>query len=87
MKGKRIVDRLKCYVCLKYKSRIGSRQNYSDKWVVGAEFVRTSNIRGHARSDQHLYAMSLHYKESSGSVANAGEPSSSSICMMLQRLS
>ena len=85
--GKRIVDRLKCKVCLKYKSRIESRRNYSDKWLVGAESVRTSNIRDHAHSDQHLYAMSLHYKESTGSVANANEPSNSNICMMLQRLS
>ena len=85
--GKRIVDRLKCKVCLKYKSRIESRRNYSDKWLTGAESIRTSNIRDHTRSDQHLYAMSLHYKESSGSVANAGEPSSSNICTMLQRLS
>ena len=85
--AKRIVDRLKCKVCLKYKSRIESRRNYSDKWLVGAESIRTSNIRDHARSDQHLYAMSLHGKEPSGSVTNAGEPSCSTICTMLQRLS
>ena len=78
---------MKCKVCLKYKSRIESKQNYSNKWLVGAESVRTSNIRDHACSDQHLYAMSLHYKESSLTVANAGEPSSSNICMMLQTLS
>ena len=86
-KGKRTVDRLKCKVCLRYKSRIESRRNYSDKWLVDAESVRTSNIRVHARSDQHQYAMSLHYKESSLSVANVGEPSSSNICTMLQTLS
>ena len=86
-KGKMTVDRLKCKVCLKYKSRIESKRNYSDKWLVGAESVRTSNIRDHARSDQHLYAMSLHYKESLLSFANAGEPSSSNICTMLQTLS
>ena len=39
--GKRIVDRLKCKVCLKYKSRIESRRNYSDKWLVGAESIRS----------------------------------------------
>ena len=47
-KGKRTVKRLKCKVCLKYKSRIESRRNYSDKWLVGVESVRTSNIRDHA---------------------------------------
>lgn len=85
--GKRIVDRLKCKVCLKYKSRIEHRRNYSNKWLVGAESIRTSNIRDHARSDQHLYAMALHCKEPSGSVANAGGPSSSTVYTMLQRLS
>lgn len=48
---------------------------------------RTSNIRDHTRSDQHLYAMALHCKEPSGSVANAGGPSSSTVYTMLQRLS
>ena len=86
-KGKRTVDRLKCKVCLKYKSRIESRRNYSDKWLVGAESVRTSNIRDHAHSDQHVYAMSLLYKESSPSIANPGEPSNSNVCTMLQTLS
>lgn len=78
---------MKCKVCLKYKSRIESRRNYSDKWQVSAEYVKTSNIRDHARSYQHLYAMSLHYKESTASVANVNEPSNSNICMMLQILS
>ena len=86
-KGKRTVDRLKCKVCLKYKSRIESRRNYSDKWLVGAESVQTSNIRDHAHSDQHVYAMSLLYKESLPSIANPGEPSNSNVCTMLQTLS
>ena len=85
--GKRTVDKLKCKVYLKYNSRIQSMRNYSDKWIVGADSVRTSNVRDHARSDQHQHAMSLHCKES-GSTAKAGEASSSAnVCTMLQRLS
>jgi len=85
--GKRTVDRLKCKVCLKYNSRIQSMRNHSDKWIVGADSVRTSNVRDHARSDQHQHAMSLYYKES-GSTAKAAEASSSvNVCAMLQRLS
>jgi len=62
-------------------------RNYSDKWIVGADSVRTSNIRDHAHSDQHQHAMSLYYKES-GSTAKAAEASSSvNVCAMLQRLS
>ena len=85
-KGKRTVNRLNCKVCLKYKSRIESMRNYCEKWIVGADSVRTSNVRDHARSDQHQYAMSLHCKES-GSTAKAGEPSSRNVCTMLQKLS
>ena len=50
----RIVQKLRCIVCTKYKERIWSRRNYSDRWLVGAESVRNSNIRGHAVSDQHF---------------------------------
>ena len=55
----RIVKKLRCVVCTKYKERIWSRQNYSDRWLVGAESVRNRNIRDHAVSDQHIHAMNL----------------------------
>jgi len=84
--GKKTVDRLKCTIYSKYNSRIHSMRNYSKKWVVGADSVRTNNVRDHARSDQHRHAMSLHYKES-GSTAKVSEPSSSDVCTMLQRRS
>ena len=64
--AKRVVEKLKCNVCIRYKSRIESRRNYSDKWLMGADSVRTSNIRDHARSDQHIHAMSIHYKMADG---------------------
>ncbi len=61
--GKRIVSKLRCTACSKFKARIASRRNYSDRWIVGAELVRTSNLRDHARADQHTHAMNLLKKE------------------------
>ena len=61
--AKKIVGKLRCKVCVRFKSKIASRRNYSDKWVVGADSVRTSNIRDHARTDQHAHAMLLLKKE------------------------
>ena len=57
--GKRIVSKLRCSMCAKFKAKIGSRRNFSDRWIVGADSVRTSNIRDHARADQHTHAMNL----------------------------
>ena len=59
-----MVKRLKCSVCTRFRSRIMHRRNFSDRWIVGADSVRTSNIRDHAHSDQHDHAMSLLKQES-----------------------
>ena len=59
----RIVNKIRCVVCAKYKERICSRRNYSDRWVVGAKSVHNSNIRDHAVSDQHIHAMNLLKRE------------------------
>ena len=72
--GKRVVVCLNCSVCSKYKDRIMGRRNYSNRWIVGADSVRTSNIRDHAHSDQHCHAMSLRLREQA---AARGECSSS----------
>ena len=61
---KKSVNKLSCKVCRNFKSRISGRRNYSDKWVEGASSVRTSNIKDHAQTDQHLHAMTLLKKES-----------------------
>ena len=53
------VSKLKCGVCVKFQSSIERRRNYSDKWISGADSVRTSNIRDHAKTDQHKHAMML----------------------------
>ncbi len=61
--AKKTATKLKCKMCIKFKNKICGRRNYSDKWVVGADSVRTSNIKDHARTDQHQHAMTLLAKE------------------------
>ena len=59
MTGKRIVSKLRCSTCAKFKVNIVSRRNFSNRWIVGADSVRTSNIRDHARADRHTHGMNL----------------------------
>ncbi len=61
--GKKVVKKLKCSVCTQFEDRIMGRKNFSNKWIVGAESVRTSNLRDHAQTDQHSHAMMLLNKE------------------------
>ena len=35
--GKRIVSKLRCSTCAKFKVKIASRRNFSDRWIVGAD--------------------------------------------------
>ena len=63
MAGKRIVSKLRCSTCAKFKVKIASRRNFSDQWIVGADSVRSSNIRDHASADQHTHALNLLKKE------------------------
>ena len=48
--GKRIVSKLRCSTCAKFKVKIASRRNFSNRWIVGADSVHTSNIRDHGTS-------------------------------------
>ena len=57
--AKKIVAKLKCKVCVKFESKIAGRRNYSNKWIVGADSVRTSNIKEHARTDQHAHVRTI----------------------------
>lgn len=57
--GVKVVTKLKCRVCTKYRDRILGRKNFSDKWISGADSVRTTNVLDHAKSDQHVHAMNL----------------------------
>ena len=59
MGAKKTVEKLKCKVCIQFESKIDRRRNFSDKWIAGADSVRTSNIRDHSCSDQHSHAMML----------------------------
>ena len=60
---KKTVTKLSCKVCRKCKSKIAGQRNYSNKWVVGADSVRTRNIKDRAQTDQHTHAMMLLKKE------------------------
>ena len=42
-------------------------QNFSDRWIVGAESLRTSNIRDYRKNNQHVLAMSLLMRERASS--------------------
>ena len=61
--GTKVVTQLKCRVCTKFKERISGRKNYSEKWITGANSVRTTNLVDHAKSEQHIHAMNLLRKE------------------------
>ena len=58
------MNKLKCRICTKHSNRITvRRRNVSDKWIVGADCVKTTNIRDHANSDQHIHAMNLERRD------------------------
>ena len=44
----RVVTKLKCQVCTKYKHKIIGRKNFSEK-----ESVHTTNVTDHAESDRY----------------------------------
>ena len=61
--GTKVVTNLKCGLCSKYRDGIVGRKNFSDKWITGADSVRTTNVRDHAKSDQHAHVINLHRRE------------------------
>ena len=80
------VTKLKCKVCTKFKAQIYTRRNFSNGWIAGGESVRTSNIRDHARTDQHMHAMLLLKKERA-TAKGLGAASYAPIAQLLQGLS
>ena len=56
---KRVVMKLRCAVCVKFRTSTSSRRNFSHKWILGAESIQSSNIRDHAKADQHVTAMNF----------------------------
>ena len=61
--GAKVVTKLKCAVCSKFRASIMYKRNFSDRWINGADSIRTSNIRDHATSEQHSHAMTLLCRE------------------------
>ena len=59
----KVISKLKCKVCDKHKSKLNGRKHFSDRWIVGAESLKTNNIRDHASCEQHQEAMLLEKKE------------------------
>lgn len=51
--GKRVVEKLKYKVCTRFADRIQGRKNFSEKWIVGADSARMSNVCDHTHNDQH----------------------------------
>ena len=64
---KKEATKLRCSVCTKFKANIASKRNFSEKWLLGADSVRTSNIWDHAKADQHVHAKNLLNMPESGS--------------------
>ena len=40
----------------KFKASIRGQRNFSKRWIISADSVRTSNVKDHAQSDQHAHA-------------------------------
>lgn len=61
--SKDLVDELKCKVCAKFMDKLVGMRNFNDKWICVAKSLRISNIKDHAKSDQHARAMMYARKE------------------------
>ena len=55
--GVKVVTSLKCRMYSKYKDNIMGRKNFNEKWITGADSVKTTD---HAKSD---HAMNLHRRD------------------------
>ena len=75
-RGKRVVTHLLCIVCQEFEGRLKGKKHFSSKWIRGAESIRCTSLRDHAKSDQHVEAMRL--KKRSLSIDEGVTSSSSS---------
>ena len=83
--GVKVVTSLKCRMCSKYKDNIMGRKNFNEKWITGADSVRTTNLRDPAKSDQHGHAMTLHGRDlahAKGLGATAYAPIIQALCTL-----
>ena len=77
--GKRFVTKLRCSVCTKFKMKLKGQRNFSERWITGAKSVHYSNIRDHARSDQHECAVNLLKRERTDQLVRADSKALSTI--------
>ena len=61
--GKKVVSELKFKVCSEFVDTICGSKNFSDKWIVGIDSVRVSNVHDHVQSDRHAHAIMLLNKQ------------------------
>lgn len=61
--GMQIVTCLKHTICTKFKDVLRHQRNFNKCWLTEANTMKTSNLRDHAQSEQHIYAMALLTKE------------------------
>ena len=80
------VTALKCRICIRFQSAIERRRNYSDRRVIGAESLRNSNIRDHAKTDKHQHAMVL-WKKQQATARGLGPSAYSPIARLLSEIS
>ena len=83
--GKKLVTKLSCSVCTKYLDQFKGRKNFSEKWITGAESLRTPNIKDHAQCEQHKHAMTLMRREqarSKGLGATSYAPIARALCTL-----
>ena len=59
------VARLKCFVCMRFKSQLEGMRNYNLAFIDGLTHVKTSRFKGHASTEMHKIAMDLHRKSES----------------------
>ena len=57
--GTKVINELKCTMCSRFCSHILYKRNFSDKWILDADSIHTSNIHDHAISEQYTHAMDL----------------------------
>lgn len=69
--GRKVVAKLRCEVCTEFLDRIKGRKNFSDRWILGINSMRISNVCNHTWSDQHAHVMSV-LKEQHSASADMG---------------
>lgn len=58
-------------MCVRFRSHILYKRNFSDQWISSADSVCTSNICDHATSKQHSDTMTLLQKEAASAAGQS----------------